>query len=247
MNLNLRIDEISAQRVTGFPPPRAAGLAGFGPALAPARPKRNRAAGIAGVIAMHALLVAGYLFAAPAFTKPQGPTSVTLVELPPEIEKRVDPKPLIPDFAPPPVFVPAAIIPEVQLATPTPPPVITVPVAPPSPPTAPMAAPAPPAPPAITGESQAAFAGRLFKHLNSYKRYPERAKLRHQEGVVSIRFTMDKTGHVLSFAIAKSSGSELLDAEARDLVKRAEPLPPIPPEFGRETLDLVVPIEFFLR
>ena len=87
----------------------------------------------------------------------------------------------------------------------------------------------------------------MFKHLNAYKRYPASARLRHQEGVVSVRFTMDRSGRVLSFEVVKSSGAAVLDQEARDLVKRAEPLPFIPAEFWRDTLDLVVPIEFFLR
>lgn len=220
-------------------------LAGFGPAHDPARAKRNPAVGIAGVVAMHVLLVLGYVYAAPVFTRGELPSYVQVVSLPPEIEKRIEPKPIAPEFAPPPVFVPTAIVPEVQLVIPTPPPVITIPDKPPTAPTAPMVA--PPPPPPIAGESQQAFAGRLFRHLNTYKRYPASARLRHQEGVVSVRFTMDRTGHVLSFEIVKSSGALVLDQEARDLVKQAEPLPAIPAEFGRETLDLVVPIEFFLR
>ncbi len=199
-----------------------------------------------GGVAMHALLALGYVFAAPVFTKAEGPSYVTVVSLPPEIEKPIEPKPVVPEFAPPPVYVPTAIIPEIQLTIPTPPPVITIPDKPPTAPTAPMVAPPAP-PPVISGESQQAFAERLFKHLNAYKRYPASARLRHQEGVVSVRFTMDRSGRVLSFEVVKSSGAAVLDQEARDLVKRAEPLPFIPAEFWRDTLDLVVPIEFFLR
>ena len=50
-----------------------------------------------------------------------------------------------------------------------------------------------------------------------------------------------------SYAIAKTSGSDALDREAQELLKRAEPLPAIPVAFGRDTLDLVVPVEFFLH
>ena len=102
-------------------------------------------------------------------------------------------------------------------------------------------------PPPISGADRKAFAATLFGHLNRYKRYPASARMRRQEGVVSLRFTMDRTGHVLSYEIAKTSGSEALDSEAQDLIKRAEPLPAIPAAFGRDTLDLVVPVEFFLH
>ena len=64
---------------------------------------------------------------------------------------------------------------------------------------------------------------------------------------MSLRFTMDRRGHVLAYEIAKTSGSPALDKEAQELLKRAEPLPAIPIAFGREALDLVVPIEFFLH
>ena len=245
MTMYARISDHVADSFDAVPASEPPALTGFGPAHGPARAKRHPAIGTAGVIAIHALLVVGYLYAAPVFTRGELPSYVTVVSLPPEEEKRIEPKPVVPEFAPPPVFVPAAIVPEVQLVIPTPPPVITIPDKPPTPPTAPMAA--PPAPPKITGESRQAFAGRLFRHLNTYKRYPASARLRHQEGVVSVRFTIDKGGRLLSFEIVKSSGTPVLDEEARDLVKRAEPLPAIPAEFGRETLDLAVPIEFFLR
>ena len=71
--------------------------------------------------------------------------------------------------------------------------------------------------------------------------------MRHQEGIVSLRFTMDRNGRVLAFDVAKSSGSPALDAEARELIQRAQPLPSLPAEWGRETLDLVVPVEFSLH
>jgi protein TonB len=101
--------------------------------------------------------------------------------------------------------------------------------------------------PILSATAQAGFAARLFAHLNRYKRYPEAAKLRHEEGIVSLRFTMDRAGNVLSAEVAKSSGSKALDQEARALIQRAQPLPPIPAEFRQGSLELVVPVEFSLR
>jgi protein TonB len=141
-------------------------------------------------------------------------------------------------------------MPEVVLSTPPPPPVITIAPAPPTPVQAPIAQIPPPEPataPSISAADRKAFAVKLFGHLNKYKRYPAAARMRRQEGIVSIRFTMDRAGYVLSYELAKTSGSDALDREAQELLARAQPLPTIPVEFRRDTLDLVVPVEFFLH
>ena len=225
-------------------------LAGFAPTPR-VRIRSNRAVGIIAVAIVHGLLALGYLVASPRFYKPADRT-ITVVSLLPEIAKKVDPPPLMPTFEPPAVYIPVPIVPEIVLSTAPPPPVITVAPAPPTPAEAPLAQVPPPEPvrttaPAISGVDRKEFAAKLFGHLNRYKRYPAAARMRRQEGVVSLRFTMDKKGHVLSYAIAKTSGSDALDREAQELLKRAEPLPAIPVAFGRDTLDLVVPVEFFLH
>jgi len=64
------------------------------------------------------------------------------------------------------------------------------------------------------------------------------------EGVVSLAFSIDRHGNVVSSRIVKSSGSAVLDAEALDLLKRAAPLPPPPAEIANSELSFVVPIRF---
>ena len=226
-------------------------LAGFAP-KSHVRLRSNRAAGIAAVAVVHGLLAVGFVFASPRFYKP-AEHQMTVVSLVPEIERKIDPPPVMPVFEPPAVYVPQPITPEIILTTPPPPNAITVAPSPPAPVQAPIAQAPPPeigravSPPPISGADRKAFATTLFGHLNRYKRYPASARMRRQEGVVSLRFTMDRKGHVLSYEIAETSGSDALDNEARELIKRAEPLPAIPAAFGRDTLDLVVPIEFFLH
>lgn len=83
--------------------------------------------------------------------------------------------------------------------------------------------------------------------LEKRKRYPRRAKLRREEGVVLLRFTVTRAGDVTEFGVEKSSGHKLLDEEARALLRRAQPLPEMPPEMDVGQLELRVPIAFFLR
>jgi len=232
---------------------RPVSLAAFAPKTN-VRLRSNRAACIVAVAIVHGLLALAFVMASPRFYKPTDRT-VTVVNLEPEIAKPVDPPPVMPRFEPPAVYIPVPVMAEIVLSTPPPPPPITVAPAPPTPVTAPITQVPPPeigratapSPPPISAPDRKAFAAKLFGHLNRYKRYPEVARARRTEGVVSVRFTMDRKGHVLSFDIAKTSGSPDLDREAQQLLKRAEPLPAIPIAFARETLELVVPVEFFLH
>ncbi|MFT4057728.1 MAG: energy transducer TonB [Novosphingobium sp.] len=104
------------------------------------------------------------------------------------------------------------------------------------------------APPAATVSSNAAdsWEGRVLARLASRKRYPATARARHEQGVVWVRITIDRQGHVLAIALAQGSGSSALDREALVLPRRADPLPEPPKERGGATLDLVVPVEFML-
>ena len=87
----------------------------------------------------------------------------------------------------------------------------------------------------------------LVRHLQQYKRYPSDAQSRGDEGVVQLSFTVDRTGHVLSREIARSSGHRELDDEVMSMIERAQPLPPFPASMPQAKLDLTVPIRFSLQ
>lgn len=84
----------------------------------------------------------------------------------------------------------------------------------------------------------------LVTHINRHKRYPDAARSRGLVGEVQIVFAMDRSGHVLRSRIRHSSGSSVLDAEAIELFKRAQPLPLPPPAVQGEILEYVFPITF---
>jgi periplasmic protein TonB len=87
----------------------------------------------------------------------------------------------------------------------------------------------------------------LVRHLQQYKRYPSDAQSRGEEGVVQLSFTVDRSGHVLSREIARSSGHRELDNEVMSMIERAQPLPPFPASMPQAKLDLTVPIRFSLQ
>jgi len=87
----------------------------------------------------------------------------------------------------------------------------------------------------------------LVKHLQQYKRYPSDAQSRGEEGVVLLSFSVDRSGHVLTRQVVRSSGYPELDAEVIAMIQRAEPLPPFPASMSQPRLELTVPIRFSLR
>lgn len=83
--------------------------------------------------------------------------------------------------------------------------------------------------------------------LEKHKRYPRRARLRREQGVVVLRFAVTRAGAVTDLDIEKSSGHPLLDGEARKMVRRAQPLPEMPPSMQESRTEVLVPIRFTLR
>ena len=128
---------------------------------------------------------------------------------------------------------------------------------------APLPAPSPtPAPepeakvtaaPAPGANAQAALAratswqGELLGRLEQFKQYPRSAQWKRRQGTAVVAFTIDRDGHLLAKRLDRSSGHDDLDAEALDLLDRAQPLPPPPASIPGDRIDLVVPIQFYLK
>lgn len=87
----------------------------------------------------------------------------------------------------------------------------------------------------------------VLKKLQSLKRYPVAAQSAGERGVATVRFTMDRQGHVLSATLVKSTGFDDLDTESIALVHRASPLPAPPPSLTGDVMTLTVPVVFFLN
>jgi protein TonB len=84
----------------------------------------------------------------------------------------------------------------------------------------------------------------LAAWLDRHKRYPDQARKRRQEGVVTVELAIDGQGHMVSHRIVDDSGVAALDQEAYALLERASPFP-LPP--GGGTHSFQVPIVFSLR
>jgi protein TonB len=111
------------------------------------------------------------------------------------------------------------------------------------------ARPAAPAPGADARNPQAvpSWKSRLMAQLERNKRYPLEAQSRREQGVVQLAFSVDRNGGVHHARISRSSGSRLLDRATLELLVRAAPLPPPPPEIRGAQIAIAVPIRYSLR
>lgn len=109
------------------------------------------------------------------------------------------------------------------------------------------APPSTPAPPAarVASNVRDSWQGRVLAHLEKQRRYPGNARSRGMQGTTYVRFRMNRSGQVLSMAVQRSSGSDILDQAALATLRRAQPLPPIPAEMPEE-VELAAPVEFYL-
>ncbi len=97
-----------------------------------------------------------------------------------------------------------------------------------------------------SGADAQTYQQALLVHIERYRRYPDSARREHVEGVVLLRFLMDRNGKVLDAWIDRSSGFTILDTEAVAAVKRAQPLPVIPASLP-DRLGIALPISFSLQ
>ncbi len=96
-------------------------------------------------------------------------------------------------------------------------------------------------------QQEANYFAMVSAHLNRRKVYPPEARKARQQGVVTVRFTVDRAGNISNVSIKRSSGHEVLDQATLDLVRRVAPLPRFPSSIQRDSITLSLPIDYSLR
>lgn len=87
----------------------------------------------------------------------------------------------------------------------------------------------------------------LAAHLQRFKQYPSAARAAGEQGTAMLSFSVSRSGQLLGARLARSSGHADLDAETLAMIRRAQPLPPIPPEIPQATLSFSVPVNYAVR
>lgn len=89
-----------------------------------------------------------------------------------------------------------------------------------------------------------AYGMTLFQVANSHKKYPRMARQARIEGKVWVKLTVDQRGKIVAVELARTSGHDILDRAAVDMIRRIEQFPPAPKgaRWSRKTFKL--PIKF---
>jgi len=87
-----------------------------------------------------------------------------------------------------------------------------------------------------------AYNALVFGHLQKFKRYPSAA--RGKSGTVVVRFVLNRAGDVIDSTVTKSSGNDVLDREAIDILRRASPFPAFPAAKPGAQDTYIAPVNF---
>ena len=106
-----------------------------------------------------------------------------------------------------------------------------------------------------TGGNGGALAGCLdpvwmravTQRVRQFLYYPDAARAARTSGVVTVHFGVRRNGQIDRLEIRKSSGDEGLDKAATDIMRKAQPLPPIPDRMHVDRVDGEMPVNFGVR
>jgi periplasmic protein TonB len=88
--------------------------------------------------------------------------------------------------------------------------------------------------------------GALSAWIEAHKFYPAIAQQRDEQGTVMLRFSVTRDGHVTAVVLARSSGSNILDAAAQSILRNAQ-VPSFPATMSQAEITLTIPIRYLLE
>ena len=91
------------------------------------------------------------------------------------------------------------------------------------------------------------YSSLLAAAIAKYKQYPKIAQMRGWQGLIIIELQLNPQGTVIYSQIKKSSGYDVLDQEALEMIKRASPFPQPPEALRSKNFTVLVPISFKLE
>lgn len=95
--------------------------------------------------------------------------------------------------------------------------------------------------------AERSYFAELSAKLARHKRYPNRARRLHEEGIVVLFFIVNRDGNVIESHISQSSGYSKLDDAVLRMLKKASPLPAFTDEMEQSQLSINIPISFKLN
>ncbi len=101
-------------------------------------------------------------------------------------------------------------------------------------------------PPPPDAAALGAYGRDLAGSVAQRQRYPRIAQLRQWQGSVMLQLDLAADGRLLDVRVVSSSGHEVLDRQAQDMVRAAVPFPPLPATLAGRPLTVDIPVVFRL-
>jgi protein TonB len=87
----------------------------------------------------------------------------------------------------------------------------------------------------------------VMSAARQFKRYPRVARDQSWQGRVEIRLAIGSSGEISVLSVRSSTGYELLDQHALEMIERAKALVQIPPALRGKEFSMDIPVVFSLR
>ena len=94
------------------------------------------------------------------------------------------------------------------------------------------------------GAAAATYWGQIVSRVEAALRYPRRALRSGVTGSALVAVRINRAGQLLHCEIARTSGSQLLDRDARATVERASPFGQAPPSLSERDLEFEIPVSY---
>jgi periplasmic protein TonB len=107
--------------------------------------------------------------------------------------------------------------------------------------------PAPPASVGVDAGTLAQYRLAIMSAARQFKRYPRVARDQNWQGRVEIRLAIAPSGEISALSVRSSTGYELLDQHALEMIERAKALAQIPPALRGREFSVDIPVVFSLR
>jgi protein TonB len=91
------------------------------------------------------------------------------------------------------------------------------------------------------------YAALISAAVRRRLRYPDNARSRGSGGTATVRFTVHRSGRVMSASLVRSAGDGTLDGAALATVSPGTALPPAPAGVPQRQITFIVPLRFNLR
>jgi protein TonB len=87
----------------------------------------------------------------------------------------------------------------------------------------------------------------VSERVRQFFYYPGPALALRTTGVVTMHFAVSRNGQIDKLQVSRTSGDDGLDKAAIDIMRKAQPLPPIPDRMHADRVDGELPINFGVR